>query len=278
MIDYPLNQTHFKHNVGYISLDSSTETAELPVQESHALQKLLRRIIGFDALLPDLKHLFKSTLNSGTVGLKAPRCELDMWIYIKHRSHMLIHLSEYLLSEYPGGQATAFALVLKPDGRLAIKPGPRKTSNASRRASTTTDLRLSLGALQNERSISREQSEFLGNYGPTLGSKGVNIEDFLNLLGNNKAQEEPDKGQRKEHDGSHAQCRAAVTLAVLAQTNGSVELIFTCVVSGANWTPLYDARPYIAKTPGGISMIALQYDAPITQTTGRTGRKLPPYS
>ncbi|KAG8690949.1 hypothetical protein FRC11_007896 [Ceratobasidium sp. 423] len=142
----------------------STEIAELSAQESHALQKLLRRVIDVGAPLSDLKHLFKRTSNNGIIGLKAlsalkgnPQarwpsflsfrgegCGLDvnnlnlrgkgisvlMWIYIEHRSHRPIHLFGCLSSESRGGQSTLFALVLKPDGCLAIQPGFRKTSDA----------------------------------------------------------------------------------------------------------------------------------------------------
>ncbi|CAE6467269.1 unnamed protein product [Rhizoctonia solani] len=142
----------------------SISTMDLPVQESHALQKLLRRVLDVGAPLSDLKHLFKRTASSGGVGLKAlsalkgnpqarwpsflsfrgERCGLDvdnlnlrgkgisvlMWIYIEHRSHAPVHLFGCLSVESRGGQYTIFALVLKPDGCLAIQPSSRKTSDA----------------------------------------------------------------------------------------------------------------------------------------------------
>ncbi|CAE6451233.1 unnamed protein product [Rhizoctonia solani] len=142
----------------------STGTAEIPVQESHALQKLLRRVIDVGAPLTDLKHLFKRTSNNGTIGLKAlgvlkgnPQARwpsflsfrgegsgLDvnnlnlrgkgisalMWIYIEHRSHLPIQLFGCLSSESRGPPFTLFGLVLKPDGCLAIQPGFRKASDA----------------------------------------------------------------------------------------------------------------------------------------------------
>ncbi|KAJ1300253.1 hypothetical protein OPQ81_005082 [Rhizoctonia solani] len=142
----------------------SAAPVEIPAQESHALQKLLRRVIDVGAPLSDLKHLFKRTSSGGPVGLKAlgtlkgnPQarwpsflsfrgegCGLDvqnlnlrgkgisvlMWIYIEHRSHLAVHLFGCLSSEPRGGQSTLFALVLKPDGCLAIQPGFRKASDA----------------------------------------------------------------------------------------------------------------------------------------------------
>ncbi|KDN41354.1 hypothetical protein RSAG8_07469, partial [Rhizoctonia solani AG-8 WAC10335] len=142
----------------------STGSVGIPLQESHALQKLLRRVIDVGAPLSDLKHLFKGTSNGGTVGLKAlivlkgnPQARwpsflsfrgegsgLDvnnlnmrgkgisvlMWIYIEHRSHLPIRLFGCLSPESRGPPSTLFALVLKPNGCLAIQPGFRKTSDA----------------------------------------------------------------------------------------------------------------------------------------------------
>ncbi|CAE6502255.1 unnamed protein product [Rhizoctonia solani] len=158
----------------------------------------------------------------------------------------------------------------------------------SRQTGATTDLRRALEALQKERSITQEQSEFLGNYGRTLDSKNINIEDvqrFLDLFGPRqlavakriqeldtqieKAQEELNEAQRKEfEDVRGAQRGAAITVTVLAEMDGSAELTLTYVVSDASWTPLYDIRASIAKTPEGTSTIALHYRASITQTTG----------
>lgn len=49
----------------------SAGTMDVPLQESHALQKLLRRVIDVGAPLSDLKHIFKRTSSNGSVGLKA---------------------------------------------------------------------------------------------------------------------------------------------------------------------------------------------------------------
>ncbi|KAJ1307059.1 hypothetical protein OPQ81_008038 [Rhizoctonia solani] len=157
-----------------------------------------------------------------------------------------------------------------------------------RLASATTDLRRALEALQKERSITQEQSEYLANYGRTLDSKNVNIEDvqrFLDMFGPRqlavskriqeldaqieKAQKEFGEAQRKEfEDARGAQRGTAITVTVLAETDGPAELTLTYVVSNASWTPLYDVRASIAKTPEGNSTIALHYRASITQSTG----------
>ncbi|CAE6431948.1 unnamed protein product [Rhizoctonia solani] len=160
--------------------------------------------------------------------------------------------------------------------------------NSSRQTSATTDLQRALEALQKERSVAQEQSEFLGNYGRTLDSKSVSIEDvqrFLDMFGPRqlavakkiqeldteiaKAQQELSDSQRKEYeDARGAQRGTAVTVTVLAEVDGSAELMLTYVVSNASWTPLYDVRASIAKSPEETSTIALHYRASITQTTG----------
>ncbi|KAF8676678.1 hypothetical protein RHS04_06421 [Rhizoctonia solani] len=156
------------------------------------------------------------------------------------------------------------------------------------RATATTDLRRSLETLQKERSITQEQSEFLGNYGRTLDSKNMNIEDvqrFLDMFGPrqlavakriqeldaeiSKAQKELNEAQQEEYeDVRGAQRGVAVTVTVLAETNDTAELTLTYVVSNASWKPLYDIRASIAKSPEDTSAIALHYRASITQTTG----------
>ncbi|KAF8751451.1 hypothetical protein RHS01_08408 [Rhizoctonia solani] len=145
------------------------------------------------------------------------------------------------------------------------------------RATITTDLRRSLETLQKERSITQEQSEFLGNYGRTLDSKNMNIEDvqrFLDMFGPRqlavakriqeldaeigKAQKELNEAQQKEHEDVRERNAAW----------RSPRLLFDPVVSNASWKPLYDIRASIAKSPEDTSAIALHYRASITQTTG----------
>ncbi|KAH7327611.1 hypothetical protein B0J17DRAFT_620288 [Rhizoctonia solani] len=162
------------------------------------------------------------------------------------------------------------------------------SSHRSRLAAATVELRRAIEALQKERSIVQEQSEFLGSYGRTLDSKSVNIEDvqrFLDMFGPRqvavakriqeldaqieKAEEELSEAQRKDYeDARGAQRGTAITVTVLAETDGPAELMLTYVVSDASWTPLYDVRASIAKSPEGTSTIALHYRASITQTAG----------
>ncbi|KAL5636429.1 hypothetical protein ACGC1H_000407 [Rhizoctonia solani] len=157
-----------------------------------------------------------------------------------------------------------------------------------RSSTATTSLRCALEALQKECSIARQQSEFLGNYGKSLDSKSINTEDvqrFLDMFGSrqlatvkriqeldtqiDKAREELNDAERKEfEDARGAQRGTAITVTVLAEADGLAELMLTYVVSDASWTPLYDVRASIAKTPEGTSTIALHYRASITQTTG----------
>ncbi|CAE6427315.1 unnamed protein product [Rhizoctonia solani] len=145
-----------------------------------------------------------------------------------------------------------------------------------------------LEALQKERDIAREQSNFLGSYGKTLDSKSMNIEDvqrFLDLFGPRqmavakriqeldlqieKADKELDDAQSKAYEDRRGEKRGArVTVTVLTETDGKAELMVTYVVSNANWTPMYDIRASIAESPDAASKIALHYRASITQTTG----------
>ncbi|CUA67358.1 Protein F37C4,5 [Caenorhabditis elegans] [Rhizoctonia solani] len=167
-----------------------------------------------------------------------------------------------------------------------IYHAPSRGNN--RQTSATIDLQRAVQALQKERSITQEQSEFLGNYGRTLDSENINIEDvqrFLDMFGARqlavakkiqeldtqieKAQRELNESRSKEYeDALGAQRGTAITVTVLAEIDGSAELMLTYVVTGARWTPLYDVRASIAKTPEGKSTIALHYRASITQTTG----------
>ncbi|CUA69214.1 Protein F37C4,5 [Caenorhabditis elegans] [Rhizoctonia solani] len=167
-----------------------------------------------------------------------------------------------------------------------IYHAPSRGNN--RQTSATIDLQRAVQALQKERSITQEQSEFLGNYGRTLDSENINIEDvqrFLDMFGPRqlavakkiqeldtqieKAQQELNESRSKEYeDALGAQRGTAITVTVLAEMDGSAELMLTYVVMGARWTPLYDVRASIAKTPEGKSTIALHYRASITQTTG----------
>ncbi|CAE7054687.1 unnamed protein product [Rhizoctonia solani] len=154
--------------------------------------------------------------------------------------------------------------------------------------SATADLHRALEILQKERGIAREQSEFLENYGRTLDSKSVNIEDvqrFLDMFGPRqlavvnriqeldtqieKARAELEEVRRKAYSDAQGEQRGtAITVTVLAQTDGLAELMLTYTVSNARWKPLYDIRASISQTPESDSAITLHYRASITQTTG----------
>jgi len=148
--------------------------------------------------------------------------------------------------------------------------------------------RRALEALQKEREVAQEQAKFLNSYGKTLDSKNVNIEDverFLDMFGPRQVavakriQEldvqiaQAEKEYNEEQAKVYADVRGAkrgtkITVTVLAETDGKAELMLTYVVSNASWTPLYDVRASIAKSPDAASTVSLHYRASITQTTG----------
>ncbi|KAJ1303569.1 hypothetical protein OPQ81_011753 [Rhizoctonia solani] len=145
-----------------------------------------------------------------------------------------------------------------------------------------------LEILKNERNIAREQSQFLTSYGRTLDSENVNIEDlqrFLDMFGPRqiavakriqeldaqieKAREDLNAARRKTYQDRQGEKRGTrVTVTVLSEMDGRADLMLTYVVSNASWSPLYDIRASIAKTPDATSKITLHYRASITQTTG----------
>ncbi|CAE7229178.1 unnamed protein product [Rhizoctonia solani] len=168
-----------------------------------------------------------------------------------------------------------------------VHHAPSYTSSSSSDESVTA-AQHALDTLQKERDIAREQSEFLASYGKTLDSKNVNIEDvqrFLDMFGPRqvavakriqeldvqvgKARAELDKARSKSYQDRQGEKRGTrVTVTVLAEEDGQAELMVTYVVSNANWTPLYDVRASIAKSPDATSKMILHYRASITQTTG----------
>ncbi|KAG8741042.1 hypothetical protein FRC10_003426 [Ceratobasidium sp. 414] len=147
-----------------------------------------------------------------------------------------------------------------------------------------------LESLRKEREVAKEQSNFLNEYGKTLDSKSINVEDvgrFLDMFGPRQVAlaeriqeldarvEEAEKAYNEAQAKIYADRRGAergteITVTVLAETDGEAELLLTYVVSNASWTPLYDVRASIAKSPDATSTIALHYRASITQTTGET--------
>ncbi|CAE7151124.1 unnamed protein product [Rhizoctonia solani] len=168
-----------------------------------------------------------------------------------------------------------------------VHHAPSYTSSSSSDESVTA-AQHTLDTLQKERDIAREQSQFLASYGKTLDSKNVNIEDvqrFLDMFGPRqvavakriqeldvqigKARAELDKARSKSYEDRQGEKRGTrVTVTVLAEEDGEAELMVIYVVSNANWTPLYDVRASIAKSPDATSKMILHYRASITQTTG----------
>ncbi|KAG9085009.1 hypothetical protein FRC06_003772 [Ceratobasidium sp. 370] len=146
----------------------STSPDPVSLPESIVLQKLLRRILDLGSPLDDLKLLFKRTADPavavkalgllkgnpnarwpGFLAFRGEEAGLDvkqvgggrgvfgnngitilMWIYIEHRSSSPTHLFGFTASDPRSGQYTIFALVLQPDGGLAVMPTSRKSSDA----------------------------------------------------------------------------------------------------------------------------------------------------
>ncbi|KAG8783180.1 hypothetical protein FRC12_020013 [Ceratobasidium sp. 428] len=145
-----------------------------------------------------------------------------------------------------------------------------------------------LSALQKERDIIKDQSNFLNTYGKTLDTKNINIGDmerFLDLFvprqvaTAKRIQELDDQiteadrslnaARSKVYEDSRGAKRGTkITVTVLSETEGRAELMLTYVVSNANWTPLYDVRASVPKSSDAPSKVTLHYRASITQTTG----------
>ncbi|KAB5591408.1 Protein F37C4,5 [Ceratobasidium theobromae] len=164
---------------------------------------------------------------------------------------------------------------------------PQRETSASRNEAVAA-ARRNLDSVQKERDIAKEQSDFLAAYGRTLNSKNIGIEDvhkFIDTFGPrqvevakriqeldtqvSKAQGELNEAQCKVFEDAEGEKRGTrVTVTVLAETDGGAELMLTYVVLNAWWTPLYDLRASIAKSPDAASTVTLHYRASITQTTG----------
>ncbi|KAG8744401.1 hypothetical protein FRC10_010179 [Ceratobasidium sp. 414] len=181
------------------------------------------------------------------------------------------------------GNAVIFDVVYHNPHR---QPSPPSSDDPHERA--VAESRRALEALQKEREVAEEQSKFLDSYGKTLDSKNISIEDvqkFLDMFGPRQVavakriQEldvqitEAERVHNEAQEKVYADARGAkrgtkITVTVLAETDGQATLLLTYVVSNASWTPLYDIRASIAKSPDESSRVALHYRASITQTTG----------
>ncbi|KAF8605078.1 hypothetical protein BDV93DRAFT_555028, partial [Ceratobasidium sp. AG-I] len=165
------------------------------------------------------------------------------------------------------------------------QPAPHTNTYNDERVS---ERRRELEALRKERDVAKEQADFLGAYGKTLDSKSMSIEQverFLDMFGPRQVavakriQEldiqitQADKQYQDAQSQVYADARGAkrrtkITVTVLAEADGEAELMVTYVVTNASWTPLYDVRASIAKSPEEPSTVSLHYRASITQTTG----------
>ncbi|KAG8746250.1 hypothetical protein FRC10_005499 [Ceratobasidium sp. 414] len=165
------------------------------------------------------------------------------------------------------------------------RPGPSPSTSDDETVSRRNRI---LEALRKERSVAREQSDFLSAYGNTLDSGNLSIEAverFIDIFGPRqiaiakRIQEldvqiaEADKQCDDARSKVYADARGAkrgtkITVTVLSETDGQAELMLTYVVSNASWTPLYDVRASIPKSPGAPSKVALHYRASVQQNTG----------
>ncbi|KAG8701427.1 hypothetical protein FRC09_005376 [Ceratobasidium sp. 395] len=164
-----------------------------------------------------------------------------------------------------------------------------------------------LESLQKEREVAKEQSALLSSYSKTLDGKNTSIEDigrFLDMFGprqvafSKRVQELDAQVIQAGKDYDDAQGMAStdqrgskrgakITVTVFAEVDGQAELMLTygtriiniklmitatklnpLVVSNASWTPLYDVRATVAKSPDAASAISLHYRASVMQTTG----------
>ncbi|KAG9093766.1 hypothetical protein FS749_013788 [Ceratobasidium sp. UAMH 11750] len=140
----------------------------LPLHESTVLQKLPRRILDLGSPLDDLKLLFKRTADPAVavkalgllkgnpnarwpsfLAFRGDQAGLEvkqvaggrgifgsngitvlMWVYIEHRSSSPTPLFGFTSSDPRSGEYNIFALVLQPDGGLAVMPPSRKSADA----------------------------------------------------------------------------------------------------------------------------------------------------
>ncbi|KAG8748086.1 hypothetical protein FRC12_013926, partial [Ceratobasidium sp. 428] len=165
---------------------------------------------------------------------------------------------------------------------------PVPTSDDARQQAVASSL-YKLESLRKEREVAKEQSALLSSYSKTLDGKNTSIEDIGRFLVDmfgprqvafaKRIQELDAQVAQAEKDYNDAQGKAStdqrgskrgakITVTVFAEVDGQAELMLTYVVSNASWTPLYDVRATVAKSPDAASAISLHYRASVTQTTG----------
>ena len=129
----------------------------------------------------------------------------------------------------------------------------------------------------------------LKEYSKTMSSKNTDIEQFqafLNFYSSRIAQIHEEKSELnsglRKVESELAKKRASIrideestrkrgvriSVIVLAEVAGEVQISLSYMVSGATWTPIYDLRATIADSEKKWSGILLQYYASILQTTG----------
>ncbi|QRV93219.1 mucoidy inhibitor A [Ceratobasidium sp. AG-Ba] len=146
--------------------------------------------------------------------------------------------------------------------------------------------RHALELLHSERMVAKQQSSYLELYGKALDKKPIEeVERFLDIFAPRqlavakRLQELDTEITRTEklYNDAYAKAhttpqdeirRTKVTITVLADIKGQAEILLTYAVSKASWTPSYDIRTSIAKTPDTPSRATLHYRASVTQTTG----------
>ncbi|QRW07374.1 hypothetical protein RhiLY_06373 [Ceratobasidium sp. AG-Ba] len=171
--------------------------------------------------------------------------------------------------------------------RFELRSAPNPPSSAEvLLGEALEEQRYALELLHSERMVAKQQSSYLESYGKALDKKSIKeAERFLDIFAPRqltvaKRLQELDiqiTRTEKLYNDAYAKARTTpqdksrrtkITVTVLADIEGQAELLLTYAVSNACWTPLYDIRTSIAKTPDTPSRATLHYRASVTQTTG----------
>ncbi|KAH8115703.1 hypothetical protein DFH11DRAFT_1543173 [Phellopilus nigrolimitatus] len=152
-----------------------------------------------------------------------------------------------------------------------------------------TDLEARRSKITADIAILDNQSKFLGEYAKTLTGKDTDaehLEAFLDAYAARKSKinegatklkddlvqvqkEIQEKSKNLDADEDSLRRRGVrVTIVVLAEGGGNVELSLTYAVSHAWWSPQYDLRALIAPDTKSDSNVSLHYRASIAQKTG----------
>ncbi|KAH8115713.1 hypothetical protein DFH11DRAFT_1301174 [Phellopilus nigrolimitatus] len=177
------------------------------------------------------------------------------------------------------GNATIFDVVYHP----------ATPYNSATHADGLADLEARKSKIAADIAILDHQSKILGEYAKTLTGRDTDaehLETFLDVyaarkskineettkLYDNLAQvqkEIQEKSKSLDADEDSLRRRGVrVTIVVLAEGDGNVELSLTYAVSHAWWSPQYDLRALIAPDTKSESKVSLHYRASIVQKTG----------